>query len=252
MAITEDPDAGFLPPNSDKPEGEGAVSYSVNLKSSLGHNDPIDARASIVFDFNEPILTNVFTNIIDHQPPVSLVYGCQPVGEGGVYEISWQATDAGAGVDYYNVYRSTGQGEFMLWRNNMEGTSDTMTAEPGTAYSFFCQAVDNLGNMESYKGYAETGLGIEDAYSSGITMEVVPNPASSYAIIQIGASKPVNLQIELANSHGQIMYASGPLSYNSGKQSHAVDVSRFGSGLYLVMVKTQAGILTKKLVIDKE
>lgn len=252
MDITEDPEAGFLPPNVDKPEGEGAVSYSVNLKSSVIHNDQVAARAKIVFDFNAPIETNTFVNVIDRQPPSSSVYDIQPVNEQGLYEIFWQGNDNGAGVNHYNIYRAEGWGDYVLWRNNMPALSDTMTAIAGTSYKFFCQAVDNLGNEEPYKGFPEKVLGIKDGGTSGVSFKIIPNPAYSNAIIRFQILRPVELQIEILSNNGQVVYRSEKMKHDPGKQDHRVNISGFAPGVYMVVIKTEEGVSAEKLVIGKE
>jgi RHS repeat-associated protein len=55
---------GFLPPNDDAGAGEGFVRYVVKAKPDLAVGTTLDQQASIVFDINEPILTNVYTNTI--------------------------------------------------------------------------------------------------------------------------------------------------------------------------------------------
>ncbi len=252
MAITEDPEAGFLPPNVDQPEGEGAVAYTVNLKSSLVHSDQIAAKATIVFDFNDPIVTNTFVNVIDLEPPAGSVYDIQPAGDNGLYEIFWQATDAGAGVNYFNIYRSVGSGEFTLWRNNMEALSDTMTAIPGISYKFFSQAMDNLGNEEPYKGYAEKVLGIRNGETSGVTFEILPNPASADAIIRCRFFKSLELRINIVNDNGQMVYQSEPWQGRQGQQDLRINVSGWAPGIYTVILKTDDGISTEKLIITRD
>ncbi len=252
MNLTEDPEAGFLPPNVDRPEGEGAVAYVVELKPDLGHGDQIAAQASIVFDFNEPILTNTFTNVVDLQPPSGSVYDIQPAGGNGLVEIFWQATDNGAGVDYFNIYRSVGSGEFTLWRNNMEASSDTMTAVTGTSYKFFSQAVDNLGNEEPYKGYAEKVLGIQDGDATGLSLEILPNPASSRTLLRYQVTRPLKLSIEIFNYSGQKVYQSGRLQPHQGELNYEVDVSNWSSGVYAVILRTDSGIATGKLMVTGE
>src|SRR5262249_26980612 len=50
--LTEDPDAGFLPPNKTPPEGDGSVTFTVQAKNGLATGKRICNQASIVFDTN--------------------------------------------------------------------------------------------------------------------------------------------------------------------------------------------------------
>ena len=54
----EDPEDGFLPPNVTSPEGEGEMLFTVSLKPGFGLGTTVCNDASIVFDFNPPIVTN--------------------------------------------------------------------------------------------------------------------------------------------------------------------------------------------------
>ncbi len=60
----EEPEDGFLPPNVTSPEGEGEMLFTVSLKPGLGLGTTVCNDASIVFDFNPPIVTNDFCKTI--------------------------------------------------------------------------------------------------------------------------------------------------------------------------------------------
>ena len=56
-------DKGFLPVNDkEKHNGEGYVSFVMKAKSGVASGDSVKAQASIVFDTNEAIPTNVWKN----------------------------------------------------------------------------------------------------------------------------------------------------------------------------------------------
>lgn len=59
-----DPLAGFLPPNDDSGRGEGYVSFSIYPRADATHGTIITNSATIVFDTNEPIVTNEVMNTI--------------------------------------------------------------------------------------------------------------------------------------------------------------------------------------------
>ncbi|MCB1248630.1 MAG: hypothetical protein KDB36_04455, partial [Acidimicrobiales bacterium] len=62
--LPTDPLAGFLPPNDTSPEGEGVIEYRARTTAGTPVGDTIDAQASIVFDDNDAIATNTWTNTI--------------------------------------------------------------------------------------------------------------------------------------------------------------------------------------------
>ncbi|MDF9828636.1 hypothetical protein M2447_002764 [Ereboglobus sp. PH5-10] len=53
-----DPYAGFLLSNDETGRGEGYVAYRVKVKADAPHNVRIDSSAEIVFDYNDPIVTD--------------------------------------------------------------------------------------------------------------------------------------------------------------------------------------------------
>ena len=53
-----DIDAGILPPNDETFRGEGHLTYRVNVRNDVEPGARIDASATIVFDYNDPIETD--------------------------------------------------------------------------------------------------------------------------------------------------------------------------------------------------
>jgi hypothetical protein len=71
--VTDDPVAGFLPPNNAAGAGQGFLSFSIGLKTALPNGTQISNKVSIIFDKNDPITTNMWTNTIDRVNPDSRV-----------------------------------------------------------------------------------------------------------------------------------------------------------------------------------
>ncbi len=70
MLPVTDPLAGFLPPDTSPPQGEGSVLFTVMPKSGLADGTQIQNQATVVFDQNAPINTPVWLNTIDAAPPI--------------------------------------------------------------------------------------------------------------------------------------------------------------------------------------
>jgi RHS repeat-associated protein len=62
--LPSDPLAGFLPPNDASGRGEGHVAFTVDQLPDLATGTEITNRASIVFDVNEAIVTNTWSNTV--------------------------------------------------------------------------------------------------------------------------------------------------------------------------------------------
>ena len=145
---TENAAAGFLPPNKNAPEGDGAVSFRVNAKPALAAGTEIRNKARIVFDVNAPIDTPEWLNTIDNTPPVSQVVALPATSSSSSFEIRWSGTDEGAGVQSYAIYVSENGGAYTLWRNTT-ATSGIFYGRPNASYSFYSVAEDGGGNRET-------------------------------------------------------------------------------------------------------
>ena len=147
---TTDPEAGFLPPNDDPPEGEGAVYFSVSPEPALTSGAEIENSSSIVFDSNPAILTNTWLNTIDKDAPTSLVSSATQTGGSGScaagLEVAWSGSDLGSGIAGYDIYASIDSAPFALWRTSRPTTADTYPAEAGHSYRFFSVAHDRAGH----------------------------------------------------------------------------------------------------------
>ncbi len=93
--LPADPFAGILAPEDGTGRGQGHLSYSVNTKGNLEDGVVISNRASIIFDVNEPILTNEVFNTIG-EPQFRLLVSTVGDGAGSV-------TSTPAGIDCGDV-----------------------------------------------------------------------------------------------------------------------------------------------------
>jgi hypothetical protein len=64
-----DPTAGFLPPNDANHRGEGSVSFAVRPREDLGDGTVLENAATIQFDENPPLYTNLWVNRISFSLP---------------------------------------------------------------------------------------------------------------------------------------------------------------------------------------
>lgn len=152
--------AGFLPVNDTtitrfndsipKP-GEGFVNFLVIAKKGLQTGDTVAGKAVIVFDTNEEIPTNTWTNTVDAVAPASRIN--LATVQHDTITLHWTGQDdaRGTGVREYALYVSENGGVFTLFRNRIKGLSATFTGNPGNSYCFFTLATDQVGNPEALK-----------------------------------------------------------------------------------------------------
>lgn len=145
--LPEDPAMGFLPPNDALNNGQGVVYVSVALKN------PADAatvtnKATIVFDLNAPIETNVWSNLVDRTAPSSTVAALEAQTLSASIPVSWAGTDATSAVAGYTVAVSVDGGDYQLWKEGTSDTSGTYSGAVGHTYAFTSVAIDHAGNTE--------------------------------------------------------------------------------------------------------
>lgn len=146
----EDPTLGFLPPNiGEEGIGEGFANYSIVSDLGTPSGTEITSQATIFFDANAPLDTNVFVNTIDSGRPTSQI---NPLPElsGELFEVSWTGTDEdnGSGIAAYDIFVSKDDGPFEVWLAGTTARSAPFQADLEHDYRFFSVAVDNAGNRE--------------------------------------------------------------------------------------------------------
>ncbi len=183
----EDPDIGFLPPNVNSPEGQGAVSFFVKLKNAPQHEEQIRNSASIVFDANPAIATNEHLVTFDLVAPQSAVLPIDPVQSTAQFELNWSGADAGSGIQHYNIFYILNGTDTVLWRGGLTETTAIFTAEGGNTYEFYAIAVDKVGNVEAAPGHPDAVTtvltGTAEQVGTEADLLLYPNPASDQLTI---------------------------------------------------------------------
>ena len=143
----EDPAVGYLLPNNDEHVGEGFVSFSITHLPNPANGSTVSNKASIVFDANAPIETNVYTNTFDTDYPTSQITGV--TRKGNELTVSFQGSDATSGIDSYSLYYFTDEGEPALLLSGISEPQITITVEEGAVNGLCVIAVDHAGWREA-------------------------------------------------------------------------------------------------------
>ncbi len=152
---------GFLPVNDETHRGEGFVRYLVRPKASLANGTTIDQQASIVFDVNTPIETNVLTNTIDAGTTTSSVNPLPTTVLTAEFPVTWSGSDGagelvGSGIASYDIFVSDNGGPYQSWLTQTASTSATFTGQLNHQYGFYSVARDNVGLVEVVPNVADT------------------------------------------------------------------------------------------------
>jgi hypothetical protein len=150
LLLTEDPAAGFLPVNNPQHDGEGFVEFSIRIRPDLGTGAEVRNKAEIVFDVNDPIITNEVFHTLDSTAPISRVGVLPPAVFSRMIPLNLTGSDGdGSGIQFYDIYVSENEGPYTYWLTTSE-SSIVFPGECGKRYSFYTVAVDYVGNMEEH------------------------------------------------------------------------------------------------------
>jgi hypothetical protein len=93
-----DPTVGFLPPDTDGIEGQGAVTFSVAPTSGLSTGTALANTTTVVFDADAPLSTQTWTNTIDITPPQSAVAALPSTAAQTSFTVSWSGTTVASAI----------------------------------------------------------------------------------------------------------------------------------------------------------
>lgn len=169
---------------------------STNLPATLPGSDGLKEIYFKATDAAGNVTTTSTTIFLDTSAP-SNVTGTTAVVSGNAIKLTWNAsTDAGSGVDYYNIYRSTSSGFIPSSSNRIASTVNTEFLDSSVASGTFyykVQAVDKAGN--------EGSTGVE----ASISIDFVA-PQAALIVINGGAqytnSPTVTLTLAARDNNG--------------------------------------------------
>ncbi|XP_047139205.1 uncharacterized protein LOC105844643 [Hydra vulgaris] len=134
--IPDDASFGFLPP-SNGTHGKGFIEFTVLLRPNLHHLTTVKASASIVFDKNDAIETNILVYTIDAMlPEIALTYA--PICNC----ILLNASDKGSGINRIVIYNGT---EKIIFSTE-ESISSFELPPDNQPYNIYYTTQDNVMN----------------------------------------------------------------------------------------------------------
>lgn len=146
-------DRGMLPVNDSTHIGEGFVRFSIKPMSTMKTGDTISITANIVFDQNDTIPTNRWTNKIDAGNPESKVTAELHPTLPNVYNLKFTGKDddEGSGVKHILLYMANQSGIYEEIDTCEVDSILAFPVEAGRQYNLYSIAVDNTGNREPAK-----------------------------------------------------------------------------------------------------
>ncbi len=232
-----------LPPNAIPPEGEGYVSFSVDLVDGLQSGVSIENRATIIFDINEPITTNTWVNILDTIAPNTEMNPISFSAGDSLITISCNATDNenGSGIGGYQFFGSVNNGPFKLIGESYENSIEyAISDSTKNNYRFYALTTDNVSNIEnSVPEFAELNTFLVSAeiisdFNSSI--KLYPNPSIGIINIDYFVENQSQVEFKLYTISGKLIKTTGVKGCNTGYQNEKIDISSFKEGVYFVDV----------------
>lgn len=148
MEETWDYMQGVLPVNYDG-NGQGELYFDIKLREGLADGTEIPNRASIVFDFEEAIITPTWMNTIDNTLPSSEITSIEELND-TVLRINWSGSDSGSNIYKYALYVQEGEdGEWSRVVSDTAGVYCDYRYYRDIDYGFCVLATDSAGNVES-------------------------------------------------------------------------------------------------------
>ena len=166
-------------------------------------------------------------------PPTNV----KAVADGTSITLSWDAVD---GALAYGIFCN---GEYAGGTYNTSVVFDNL--KPGTTY---CYAVASITGIDA-DGYI-TGMSesSEEACAT-IKPDAVEELTSSFNIYPNPVNDKLYIETEMDVEEVAVYDTFGrQQTTDNGQQSSVIDVSNLNAGVYIVMIKTDAGIVTKRFV----
>jgi len=248
----EDPFLGFLPPNVNSPEGEGFVSFSVGLKPTLASHHRIANQATIKFDENAPILTNLYENMLDKDVPESQVTALTAKPNGKIL-VEWSGVDNSSGIKHYSIFVQKDDEEIKPWVLDTIATNAEFTAaEKGSTYKFYSICMDSVGYRENAPENFDQEIFYTRVPETKISYEwkIYPNPVNDKLFIQLVDAPFVdNYIIELVSMNGS-RYAVGKYQTQQIREGISVPVNNLPAGQYLLRIIFDKNNYSEKVTIQ--
>lgn len=251
---------GFLPVNDGTGRGQGYVTFSIKPRADITSGLALPASASIVFDDNATVPTNVVTNRIDSRKPSSgVVTPVLTVLDSTHLRITWVGQDdpTGSGLKGYSVFSRRDTGPFLEVGSQLVSRDMLLNVEPGHQYAFYSRASDNTDNTEDKTlpdqliTIGSVILGTGDPQLPRVTMlhQNAPNPWRGSTLIRFDLATASEVTLEVFDVQGRIV--GKPLNRKQmlpGRHAVPLDRLQGGPGVYFYRMTAKSFSGTKRMV----
>ncbi len=232
----------------DEPASHGYVAFKIKPRSTVVIGDSLNNSASIYFDFNLPVVTNMATTIVSPASNVAVkleYFSLTSRNETNL--LTWKAP-ATSGLTHFGIERSN-DGIHFSNLGNITANVDR------------CQWPFNFADENPFDGKTYYRLNIKDAdgnsfYSkvllakrtrSGLSVTTIVSDKNNTSIY-LNASKQQNVQIKIIAMDGRLLY-NQTKTIAAGNSTLNLPLKDLGTGIYTLVVYTEDGeIVTKRFI----
>ncbi len=231
-----------------EPASHGFVAFKIKPTSTIAIGDSINNRASIYFDFNPAVVTNMATTIVSPTSSVAVkleYFSLTTKNETNL--LTWKSP-ATSGTTHFGIERSNDGIHFSNFGNIMASVDR-------------CQLPFNFTDEKPFDGKTYYRLNIKDAdgnsfYSkilvaaktrSGLSINAVVSDRNN-TMIYLNASKAQNLQMKVIAADGRLMYNQSK-TIEAGYSTLNLPLKNVATGIYTLVVYTGEGeVITKRFI----
>ncbi|MFH1319536.1 MAG: PKD domain-containing protein [Bacteroidota bacterium] len=223
--------------NVNEPQSHGFVKFKIHQQPGNTKGTVIENKAGIVFDFNEPVITNTVFNTIGNIDSVTCYIEASFSYQGADLTVNF--TSASSNADSYSW--DFGDGSTSIEQNPAYTYSDTGT------YTVTLTVSNSCGSDTYNQTVTVQSTGIYHTGYSGYQISVFPNPFNSSATIIItGRNVKESLSFELYNIIGERVKV---ISITGNK--FVVRRENLPEGMYLYKITSFDELISVgKLVVD--
>jgi uncharacterized repeat protein (TIGR01451 family) len=226
-----------LPPSSiDEPNSHGFITYRIRPKNNVAAGETLHNTASIYFDFNEPVVTNDATTLIQGPmitlPQTLLNFWGSRLRE--TMTLNWKVA-AGNAIGSYALERSTDGSRFEVIGNltgigsqNQYSFTDNVALLAGKSlfYRLKMTTADRQVNYSQVLHF--TGGGQRDG------LAVHPNPVNGKSFVSFTSTFAGKAEIQLFNASGTILHRN-EVQVHIGRNSLPVSgIEALPAGVYFI------------------
>ncbi|NNC86200.1 MAG: T9SS type A sorting domain-containing protein, partial [Bacteroidia bacterium] len=164
----------------------------------------------------------------------------------------WQVAVSGDGVNWVDVENTLVSDH--SWRRFAFKVSDYITPTATTSVRFIGEDANDGSLVEAlvddFVLYDAIYTGIDDV-NTVYHLTAYPIPASDFVTLNWNQRSKDNLEMNITNQLGQVVYSEVLSKVNEGEQKHTIDTSSLQPGIYYVNVLSGKSTKTVKLSIIK-